>query len=63
MTYIYLAVGCGISGTVITYVVLLICYHFNINVYKNLWVLAIPIVSSVLLNVSLIELYRNRKKK
>ncbi len=61
--YIYLAIGCGILGVVITFFVFLACQYFGIDIYKNLWVLAIPVTLSAFLNVCFIELYRKYKKK
>lgn len=61
--YIYLAIGCGILGVVITFSVLFVCQYFGIDIYQNLWVLAIPVTLSVFLNVCLLELYRKYKKK
>ena len=56
--YIYLAVACGAMGIVLTFAVLFICEYYGIDIAKNLWVLAIPITLSLLLNISLVELYR-----
>jgi hypothetical protein len=39
------------------------CQYFDIDVTKNLWVLAIPLTLSLFLNVSFIELYRKFRKK
>ena len=61
--YIYLAVGSGILGIIITFVVLLACQYLGIDMLKHLWVVAIPIVLSIFLNVSFIELYRKYKRK
>lgn len=61
--YIYLAIGCGILGVVITFIVIYACQYFGVDMYKNLWVLAIPITLSAFLNVCFIELYRKCKKK
>ncbi len=63
MEYIYLAAGCVSVGVVMTFVVLGVCQRFGINIDKNLWVLAIPAVFSLILNVSLLELYRKYRKK
>lgn len=56
--YIYLAVACGATGIVLTFAVLFACEYYNIDIAKNLWVLAIPITLSLFLNISLVELYR-----
>ena len=63
MEYIYLAVGCAVVGVVMTFVVLGVCQYFGISIDKNIWVLAIPAVFSVVLNVSLLELYRKYKRR
>ena len=63
LTYIYLAIGCGLLGVVITFVVLFLCQRFGIDISKNLWVLAIPAVLSLFLNVLFIELYRKYKRR
>ncbi len=60
--YIYLAVSCGIFGVVITFLVIFACQYFGIDIIKNLWVLAIPVTLSILLNVCFIELYRKYRK-
>lgn len=60
--YIYLAVGCGFLGIAITFVVIFTCQYLGIDMMKNLWVLAIPVVLSAFLNVLFIELYRKYKK-
>ena len=61
--YIYLAIGCGTLGVVITFIVIFALQYFSIDVYKNLWVLAIPVALSALLNVLFIELYRKYRKR
>ena len=63
MEYIFLAVGCAAVGVVVTFVVLGVCQRLSINIDKNVWVLAIPAVSSLVLNIALLELYRKHKKK
>lgn len=60
--YIYLAVGSGILGIIMTFVVVLVCRYLGIDMLKHLWVVAIPVVLSLFLNVSFIELYRKNKK-
>lgn len=61
--YIYLAVGSGISGTILTLVVVLVCQYLGFDMLKHLWVVAIPVVLSLVLNVSFIELYRKIKRR
>lgn len=61
--YIFLAVGCAAVGLVLTFIVLGICVRLGINIEKNIWVVAIPAVLSLILNVSLLELYRKWRKR
>jgi hypothetical protein len=60
---IYFAVGCAALGVVITFIMVYACQYFGIDIYKNLWVLLIPFVLSIALNITFIELYRKYKKK
>ncbi len=62
MVYIYLAAGCATLGVVMTFLVIFACQYFGIDIFENLWVLAIPVTLSAFINVSLIELYRKYKK-
>ncbi|MFC1966421.1 hypothetical protein ACFLWI_05700 [Chloroflexota bacterium] len=51
-------------GIVITFVVLTIAQRLGINVIDEyMWVLAIPAVLSLFLNITLLELYRKYRKK
>jgi hypothetical protein len=61
--YIYLAVGTGILGVAITFAVVLVCQYLGINMLEHLWLIAVPITLSLLLNVTIIEVYRKIKKK
>ena len=63
MEYIFLAAGCAAVGVVVTFVVLGVCQRLGIDIDKNVWVLAIPAVSSLFLNITLLELYRKYKRK
>ncbi len=56
--YIFLAVGCSAVGVITTFAVLIYCEYYGIEISRNLWVLAIPLVFSLFLNISFIELYR-----
>jgi hypothetical protein len=62
-TYIYLAVGCVTVGTAMTFLLLFACRYFGIDVLKNPWLLAIPPVFSLILNVLSIELYYKISKR
>lgn len=61
--YIFLASGCVSVGVVVTYAVLGICQRLGISIEENLWVLAIPAASALLLNVSILELYRRWRRR
>ncbi len=61
--YIILATGCASVGIVITLVVLGVCARLGVDIRENLWVVAIPLVLSLFLNISLLELYRKYKKR
>ncbi len=60
--YICLAVGTGALGTAMTFCLLFACRYYGIDVSHNIWLLAIPIGLSLVLNISLIELYSRVKK-
>ena len=50
-------------GVVLTFVVLGVSVRLGISIEENLWVLAIPAVLSLILNISLLELYRKYRKR
>ena len=61
--YIFLACGCVSLGIIITFVVLGMCQYLGINIDEHWWVVAIPVVLSVILNVIFIETYRKLRGK
>ncbi len=63
MRYAYLAIGCGILGTVITLVVVFACQYLGIDITSHLWILAIPITLSLVVNIGLVELYDRRRNR
>lgn len=56
--YLYLAGSVVALGTGITFGILFLCAYFEIDILDNLWLLGIPPLASLLINVFLIELYR-----
>jgi hypothetical protein len=58
LLYIYLAAGCVIVGTGLTFGLLAICAYYKIDITLHWWLLTIPSAASLLINVLLIELYR-----
>jgi hypothetical protein len=63
LLYIFLAAGCVVLGTGITFALLAVCAYYGVNIMQNLWLLAIPPVASVTINVLLIELYKTLAKR
>jgi hypothetical protein len=58
LVYICLAAGCVMLGTGITFALLAVCAYFSIDIMRNLWLLAVPLFASLIINVLLIEIYR-----
>ena len=63
LSYVYLAVGSLAIGIIITFLMLYICRFFGIDINKNLWMIAIPIILAISLNIWFIELYDRYRKK
>ncbi|MBN1691569.1 MAG: hypothetical protein JW901_11155 [Dehalococcoidia bacterium] len=61
--YVYLAVGCGMLGVVFTYGMMLVCLYYGIDVASNMWIIIIPIVLAISLNIFLIEVFSRTRKK
>ena len=60
--YIYLAVGCGFVGVLLTYGMIVVCIKLGVDVSQNLWVITIPIVVAIALNITLIEMLSRRRR-
>jgi hypothetical protein len=63
LIYASLAIGCAGLGILLTLVLLMVCQHFDIDLAQNLWLISLPIVIAVGLNIGFIELYDRLKKK
>lgn len=63
LSYVYLAVGSLALGIIITFVMLYICQVFNVDINRNLWLIAIPIILAIALNIWFIELYDRYRRK
>jgi len=62
--YIFLAAGCISVGIILTFIVLAVSQRLGINIMREyLWVLGIPAVLSLTLNIILLEIYRKFRKK
>jgi hypothetical protein len=60
---IYFAVGCAALGVLFAFVLVFALQYLGINVYQHLWLLLIPLVLSISLNILAIELYGRYKRK
>jgi len=60
--YIFLATGCVSVGVVLTFVVLGACARLGISIEENLWVVAVLAVLSLILNITLLEVYCKYRK-
>jgi hypothetical protein len=62
--YIILAAGCFFVGVVIALATIAASIRLHLNILgENAWMLAIPAVLALVLNIALIELYRKFRKK
>jgi hypothetical protein len=60
---IYFAVGCAALGVIFAFILVFALQYFGINVYQHLWLLLLPLVLSIALNIMFIELYGKYKRK
>jgi hypothetical protein len=63
LLYIYLAASVAVIGVGITFALLAFCAYYNIDITLHWWLLGIPVASSLLINVLLIELYRKLTRR
>ena len=61
--YIFLAAGCVSLGIIITFIVLGVCQRLGINIDQHWWVVSIPVVLSLIINITLLEIYRKFRGK
>ena len=62
-SYVYLAVGSLALGIIITLGMLFLCQFFGIDINKNLWLISVPIILAIALNICFIEMYDRYRKK
>jgi uncharacterized membrane protein len=63
---IFFAIACLILGTIFSGILAAVCWFLNIDIWENIWLLGIPAVLSIVLNILFLELYykyKNKKKK
>jgi len=63
LSYVYLAVGSLALGIIITFVMLFLCQVLAVDINRNLWLIAIPIILAIALNIWFIELYDRYRKR
>ena len=62
--YIILAVSCFFIGVVIALATITVSIRMNIDILgEKVWILALPAVLAVTINVGLIEIYRRFRKR
>ena len=61
--FIYFAIGCGMLGIIMCFILFFVCVYFDIDIFKNLWLITIPVILAVFLNILFIELYFRHKRK
>jgi len=60
---VVLAIGCAAMGILMTFVLLGVCNYYGIDLTKNLWLITLPIVIAIVLNILSLELYDKFRKK
>ncbi len=61
--YIYFAIGCGMLGIIMSFILFYVCVYFSIDIFENLWLITVPVIIAVFLNILFIELYFRQKRK
>jgi len=63
LEFIFLAAVSALLGIFITFIVIWVCGILGVDMAENLWVIVIPVILAITLNIFFIELYRKYKKK
>lgn len=63
MAYVFFGIISGLVGIIISFIVVFFCFSRGIDILQNLWVIAIPVILAVILNLVMLEVYYRRKKK
>ncbi|MGA2368194.1 MAG: hypothetical protein ABSF74_06465 [Dehalococcoidia bacterium] len=50
-------------GIIMSCILFFVCVYFNIDIFKNLWLITVPVILAVFLNILFIELYFRQKRK
>lgn len=63
LEFIFMAAVSALLGMILTFLVVFLCASLGIDMAENLWVIVIPVVLAIALNILFIELYNKYKKK
>ncbi len=63
LIYIYLATGCVFIGIALVLATLLVCQFLEIDITKHFWILILPVIGSLILNVLFIEIVQRIRRK
>jgi len=63
LIFVSLAIGCAALGILMTFVLLMACQYYSIDLTKNLWLITLPIIIAIALNILFLELYDRFRKK
>lgn len=63
LEFIFLAAVSALLGIIITFIVIWACGILGVDMAENLWIIVIPVILAITLNIFFIELYRKYKKK
>jgi len=59
--YIIIATSSFVIGVVIALAIVSVAVRTGLNLGENLWILAVPAILAIILNIILIEIYRKWK--
>jgi hypothetical protein len=62
LVFIYLAASCAALGTALVFATLFVCRLLFIDISRNYWVLVIPIVLTLIINILLVEVVQRIRK-
>ena len=60
---ITLASGSASLGILFSFITVSVCHYLSVDIFKHLWVLGIPSILAIGLNILFIELYNKYRKK
>ena len=63
LEFIFMAAVSALLGMILTFLVVFLCASLGIDMAENLWVIVIPVVLAIALNILFFELYNKYKKK